>query len=343
MTQSRCPLCIEREKLRRGVAHLLRRALLRLVPLAAAELVQRRLLGLRAAVAADDAELGDRNVELVAAFVLEQQELGLPLFHVQGGQTLKPSDAMLLMDHRVADLELREVAQHSLDRGAFLGRARAAPHHACVELRLGDDRPLLRGCNEAMRQRRDAEEKRRFACEEFLEARAPPGFQPVLGEVAPPCLSRARRCGGVPPLPRAPRPRLPAFAAPPTPRGPELCTKSLSATSGSFARRSAATGGSGVETMGSEKMGSDPFLESSSTGAGKGSDPIFSEGRRSIRAKSLARTKNSSAGTKSSRGARSGRSGSPPAILWRVAVSRQKSCTAALTSPCSARVVPAGR
>src|SRR5580765_3369523 len=121
MTQACCPLRIEREELRRGIVHLLRRALLRLVPLAAAELVQRRLLGLRAAVAADHAELRDRDIELVAALVLEQQELGLPLFHVQSRQTLKPSDAMLLMHHRVADLELREVAEHALDRGALLG------------------------------------------------------------------------------------------------------------------------------------------------------------------------------------------------------------------------------
>ena len=45
-------LGVEREQLRRGVAHLLRRLVLRLVPLAAAELVQRRRLRRRAAVAA---------------------------------------------------------------------------------------------------------------------------------------------------------------------------------------------------------------------------------------------------------------------------------------------------
>src|SRR4026209_2152068 len=119
MTQSCCPLRIEREELRGSVAHLLRRTLLRLVPLAAAELVQRRLLGLRAAVAADHAELRDRDIELVAALVLEQQELGLPLFYVQSRQTLKPSDAMLLMDHPVAGLELPAVPQHPPARGAL--------------------------------------------------------------------------------------------------------------------------------------------------------------------------------------------------------------------------------
>src|SRR3954467_5705006 len=130
MTQSRCPLCIEREKLRRGVAHLLRRALLRLVPLAAAELVQRRLLGLRAAVAADDAELGDRHVELVAAFVLEQQELALSLVEIQADQALEPANAVLLVYHGVADLQLGQVAQHSLDGAALFGRAAATADHA---------------------------------------------------------------------------------------------------------------------------------------------------------------------------------------------------------------------
>src|SRR6185369_9830083 len=97
MPQSCRALGVEREQLGGRVAHLLGRALLRLIPLPAAELVQRRFLGLRTAIAADDAELRNRDVELVAALVFEQQELGLPFFHVQGRQTLKPSDAMLLM------------------------------------------------------------------------------------------------------------------------------------------------------------------------------------------------------------------------------------------------------
>ena len=83
MALARGALRVQREQLGRGVAHLLRGARLRLVPLAAAELVQRRFLGLRAAVAADHAELRHRHVELVAAFVLEQQELGLALAEIQ--------------------------------------------------------------------------------------------------------------------------------------------------------------------------------------------------------------------------------------------------------------------
>jgi hypothetical protein len=42
---ARRALGVEREQFGRGVAHLLRRFALRLVPLAAAQLVQRRLVG----------------------------------------------------------------------------------------------------------------------------------------------------------------------------------------------------------------------------------------------------------------------------------------------------------
>ena len=127
VTQPGGALGVQREQLGRGVAHLLRGARLGLVPLAAAELVQRRLLGLRAAVAADHAELRDRHVELVAAFVLEQQELGIALANVQADQPLVAADAVLLVHHRLADLEL--------------GRSRSMPS---TEVRFSAPRPRRR-------------------------------------------------------------------------------------------------------------------------------------------------------------------------------------------------------
>ena len=69
---ARGALRVEVEQLGRGVAHLLRGLALRLFPLAAAERVQRRLLGRGAAVAADQMQLRDRHVELVAVRVLER-------------------------------------------------------------------------------------------------------------------------------------------------------------------------------------------------------------------------------------------------------------------------------
>ena len=69
---------IEVEQLRGGVAHLLGGLAARLVPLAAAELVQRRGGRIGAAVAADQVQLRHRHVQRGLVRVLELQELGRP-------------------------------------------------------------------------------------------------------------------------------------------------------------------------------------------------------------------------------------------------------------------------
>src|SRR5574342_144820 len=61
----------------------------------------------------------------------------------QSHQPLVAADAVVLVHHRVADLELGQVAQHPLDRGALFRGARAPAHDAGVELRFGDDRPAF--------------------------------------------------------------------------------------------------------------------------------------------------------------------------------------------------------
>jgi hypothetical protein len=107
--------------------------------------VQRRFFGLRAAVPADHAQLCDRNIELVAVLVFQDQEFALALLEIHFLQTHVPADAMLLVHHRLADLELGEIAQHPFDRAALLRGAAAAAHHAGVELGLGDHRPAFGG------------------------------------------------------------------------------------------------------------------------------------------------------------------------------------------------------
>ena len=82
--------------------------------MAAAERVQRRLLGRGAAVAADEMQARDRHVELVAAGVFERQELGLAFAEIHALQAEVAADAVLLVHDRVADLDLRQVAQHVL-------------------------------------------------------------------------------------------------------------------------------------------------------------------------------------------------------------------------------------
>ena len=142
---ARRALRVEVEELRRRVVRLPRRALLRLLPLAAAELVQRRRLGRGAAVAADQVQVRHRHVELGVVGVDELQELGRTFAEVQRDEAEIAADAVLLVDDRVADAHLGEVAQHRVDVRAPRGVAPAAAHDAGVELGLGDEGEPRRG------------------------------------------------------------------------------------------------------------------------------------------------------------------------------------------------------
>ncbi len=143
-------LRVEVEKLRSGVAHLARGLALGLFPLAAAQPVQRRAFGRGSGIAADDVQLRDRHVELVAAFVFEVQEFHLALAEVERDEPKVAPDAVLAVHHRIAGLDLREVAHHPFGAAA---RARVAAarlaHLPRVELGLGDDRDCLAAQHEA--------------------------------------------------------------------------------------------------------------------------------------------------------------------------------------------------
>ena len=134
-----------------------RRALLRLVPLVAAELVQRRRFGRRAAVAPDQVQVGDRNVELRVVGVDELQEFGRALAEIHRHETEVAADAVLLVDDRIADAHLGEVAQHRVDVRAARGVALAVAHDARIELGFGDERELRLRPREAGGKRCDHE------------------------------------------------------------------------------------------------------------------------------------------------------------------------------------------
>ncbi len=187
---------VQGEQLGGGVAHLLCGARLGLVPFAASQLVQRRLLGLRAAVAADHAELRHRHIELVAALILQQKEFALAVLQLEIEQSLVAADAVLLVHDRVADLQLRQVAQHPLDRSTRLGFARAVADHARIELGLGDDRPAFGAHHEAVSQGTDTKHKRPVPRLEFLEVLAQARLEAVLGKIGRHGLAPARRLGG---------------------------------------------------------------------------------------------------------------------------------------------------
>ena len=73
-------------------------------------------------------------------------------------QALVAADAVLRVHHRVADLELRQVADDRIDVGLRLAApARGAPHHAGEELGFGDHREAGGGQLEAVVHRADAQ------------------------------------------------------------------------------------------------------------------------------------------------------------------------------------------
>src|SRR5258705_49269 len=110
----------------------------------AAQPVQRRAFGRGSGIAADDMQLRYRHVELIAAFVFEVQEFHLALAEVERDQSEVAPDAVLAVHHRIAGLDLREVAHHPFGAAA---RARVAAarfaHLPRVDLGLGDDRDCL--------------------------------------------------------------------------------------------------------------------------------------------------------------------------------------------------------
>jgi len=164
---------------------------------AASQLVQRRFLRLRAAVAADHAELRHRDIQLVAALVLQEKEFALAVLQLEIEQSPVAADAVLLVHHRVADLQLRQVAQHPLDRSARLRLARAVADHARVELGLGDDRPAFGGHHES-REPGERHKAQRTCPPTGIPGspRTGRGLRPCSAKIGRHRLAPARRLGG---------------------------------------------------------------------------------------------------------------------------------------------------
>ncbi len=112
---------VEIQELGGRVARRFRGFTFRLRPLVRAEPVQRRILGRGTAVARDEMQALHGHVELVAARVLEQQELGQHAVHVERREAAIAADAVVLVHDRRADQEIGELADHGF------GIARAPP------------------------------------------------------------------------------------------------------------------------------------------------------------------------------------------------------------------------
>ena len=143
-------LGVQREEFGGGVAHLLGGLFLGLFPLAGAQGVQMHRLRVGAGVARDHVELRHRHVELVAVGVFEVQELGLAFAQVHVHQAHVAADAVAGVHHRVAGLELGQVAQPAFHRRRLAAvAAGAAAGGGGVELGFGDDGEAGLGQHEA--------------------------------------------------------------------------------------------------------------------------------------------------------------------------------------------------
>ena len=154
---------VDVEQLGGRVAHLLGGLALGLVPLARAQLVQRRLVGADAGVAAHQVQLAHGHVERGLVGVLQvqhflQQRLALgigALAQVHVDQAAVAADAVRGVHHRVAHVELRQVLDQRLDVADLLLLLVAAPAGAAggEQLGLGDEVDALFAPGEAGRQR----------------------------------------------------------------------------------------------------------------------------------------------------------------------------------------------
>ena len=82
-----------------------------LFPLRRTQCVQRRGFRVGAGVTRNNPQLGNRHVELGLVRVMQLKELRVAFTEVHVHQTLIAADAVLLVYHRVADLEFGQIAQ----------------------------------------------------------------------------------------------------------------------------------------------------------------------------------------------------------------------------------------
>ncbi len=183
---------VEIQQFRRRVADLLGGLATDFFPLAAAEFVQRRAFRRRAGVAAQQMQRGDRHVQTVAVGVFHHHEFAVDTGDFQPLQPAITADAMRLVDHRRAGIEIGEVADDGVGI-AVGGPPPRLPRPLAVQLRLGDDRQRRIGQQQALFQRRDRQRQpqvvsrqkvgptltnRRFdpvAAQGFQQHLAPPG------------------------------------------------------------------------------------------------------------------------------------------------------------------------
>src|SRR5690606_22697215 len=152
-------LGLDLEQLRGDIAHLFRGLAPGLVPLLAAERMQRRGFGRGAGIAVDQVQLRDRHVQAVALGVFDVEVFAGLAASLQRDQPAVAADTVVLVDDRRAFGQLAEVAD---DRLWFAAGALAAAWLGSAlreQLALGEDRDARRVERETVLERghRDGE------------------------------------------------------------------------------------------------------------------------------------------------------------------------------------------
>ena len=270
-----------------------------------------RVLGRGAGVAADHVQLRDRHVELVAALVLEVQELRRALAQVQRHEPQVAADAVLAVHDRIAGLDLGQVAQHALGAELRARPSRRRDWRTCdgIELGLGDDREALVGRQEPRGERPVREHERRGRLREPRPVVDQRRVQPVLAEELQERLAAAGAVGDDEHAPGE--------------RGHERAR----ARRGSADRRSTPTSGRSAARSAGRRR------------ARPGRAALHVEARQRLqRDEELLRRQ-----VELRRGGSSGRSRSPRSSSQRLRRSRQNASAPAGTSSCSTHVAPGGR
>ena len=176
---ARGPPGVELQQLGGDVVGLLGSLAPGLLPLAAAQLVERGQVRVRAAVPAHEMQGGDGDVEQVSVGVLQGQELRRQLADGEGPQSAVAPDPVLLVHHRRAEAELGEVADEGLGVAGRGSAAATLQDPLSEELGLGDERDGRLVDEGAGLERRHGDGERRGALEKACPTGSEDGVQAV--------------------------------------------------------------------------------------------------------------------------------------------------------------------
>ena len=143
-------LGVDIQQLRRHVAHPLGRFLPRARPSVAAQFVQRRVFVRAAGVAADQMQRRNRHVQLVLTGVGEDQVFGLDAAGLQRGQADVAANAVLQVHHRLAGMQLRQVADQGIGVDGAPVVLPAAADALAEQIAFADQRPPAQAVEEAV-------------------------------------------------------------------------------------------------------------------------------------------------------------------------------------------------